>query len=208
MPPHKSLENLHPPDWGEGDEASMRVAGEDGPWWHLVLTSNWILILVTLPAHPDPDGLIKTPADQQDPNSDPDPYLDPGLRLLLKSWSSSGSRCCFKTYVALLIISINTLFVIPIIFLYFVNWLVSKSRSCFLIIKKVPYPIGYYSIIFWPFIKMDDLYELKQNMFGKSSNWNYPRWHKVYFLVKQFWHAQQIFMLLNMFLFGIETIVQ
>ena len=23
MPPHMSLENLHPPDWGEGDEASM-----------------------------------------------------------------------------------------------------------------------------------------------------------------------------------------
>ena len=28
---HMSLENLYPPDWGEGDEASMRVAGEGGP---------------------------------------------------------------------------------------------------------------------------------------------------------------------------------
>jgi len=42
-----------------------------------------ILILLTHPADPDPAGLMKTPADQQDPNYDPDPYLDPGLQLLL-----------------------------------------------------------------------------------------------------------------------------
>jgi len=65
-----------------------------------------------------------TPADQNRDPDETDQDSNPG-RLQDQD----------KTYVTLSMIFIYALFVIPIIVLYFVDWLVSKSRSCFFLWK-------------------------------------------------------------------------
>ena len=93
-------------------------------WWQHLLTKILILILV----HDATSCWSKSWSWSQWSRFK---YWSDLIRIK-SSWTKrSGSSCCFKTYVVLPIKFINSLFVIPIIFLFFVDWLLSKSRSCF-----------------------------------------------------------------------------